>query len=62
MRTTLENRTIAIDLEVLRNVPERILAAAGHHKVEIIRAVLTSGLAKVLVTDDVTARLLLDRA
>lgn len=60
--TTLENRTIAIDLATLRKVPVRILAAAGHHKVDVIRAVVKSGLAKVLITDDVTARLLLARA
>ncbi len=56
----LEGRTIGIALDVLRQVPERVLAAAGGHKVPIIRAVLGAGIANVLVTDDVTARLLLE--
>ena len=58
--TALNDQTIAIDLDVLRRVPERILAAAGPHKVPIIRAVLRAGLANTLVTDDVTAALLLE--
>ncbi len=58
----LDGRTIGIDLATLRAVPDRILAAAGHHKVEIILATLRRGIANSLVTDDVTARLLLDRA
>lgn len=58
----LEGRTIGIELEVLRAIPDRILAAAGHHKVEIIVAALKRGLANTLITDDVTAPLLLDSA
>jgi DNA-binding transcriptional regulator LsrR (DeoR family) len=60
--TRLDDCTIGIDLQALHQVPERILAAAGPHKVEIIRAVLRSQLANVLITDDVTARLLLEDA
>ncbi|ATQ58457.1 sugar-binding transcriptional regulator [Paracoccus yeei] len=59
--TRLNDSTIGIELEVLRQAPERVLAAAGPHKVAILRAVLQAGLATVLVTDDVTARLLLDQ-
>lgn len=58
--TSLDDCTIGIDLDVLSDIPERILAAAGQHKVDIIRAVLRRGLANVLITDDVTARLLLE--
>jgi DNA-binding transcriptional regulator LsrR (DeoR family) len=58
----LDGRTIGIDLATLRSIPDRILAAAGHHKVDIILAALRRGIANTLVTDDVTARLLLDRA
>lgn len=58
--TQLDESTIGIELDVLRRVPERMLAAAGPHKVAIIRAVLSAGLANGLVTDDVTARLILD--
>ncbi|MFV0382569.1 sugar-binding transcriptional regulator [Paracoccus sp. (in: a-proteobacteria)] len=58
VHTPLDDCTIGIDLDVLRGVPERVLAAAGPHKTGIIRAVLGAGLANVLVTDDMTARLL----
>lgn len=55
----LDGCTVAIDLQDLMRVPERILAAAGSHKVAVIRAILTAKLANVLVTDDQTARLIL---
>lgn len=58
--TALNDGTIGIDLDVLRKVPERVLAAAGPHKVRIIRATLLAGLANTLITDDMTARLLLE--
>lgn len=51
-------RTIGVDLSMLERVPEKILAAAGAHKVEIIRAVARRGLIDTLITDDVTAALL----
>lgn len=60
IQTELAACTVGIDLEDLRRVPERILAAAGHHKVQVIRAILKAKLANVLVTDDVTARLILE--
>ncbi|TYC63453.1 transcriptional regulator [Rhodobacterales bacterium] len=56
----LNQRTIGIDLEALKQVPEIILAAAGPHKLDIIRAAIRRGLVHVLITDDVTARLLLE--
>jgi DNA-binding transcriptional regulator LsrR (DeoR family) len=56
----LNQRTIGIDLEALKKVPEIILAAAGPHKVDIIRAAIRRGLVHVLITDDVTAELLLE--
>lgn len=55
----LNSRSIGITLETLERVPTRILVASGHHKVEIIRAVLRRGLANMLITDDVTAELVL---
>ncbi|MFT4148900.1 MAG: sugar-binding domain-containing protein [Paracoccaceae bacterium] len=57
--TPLAACTIGIELDVLRAVPVRILAAAGRHKVTVIRAIMKAGLANVLITDDVTAELLL---
>jgi DNA-binding transcriptional regulator LsrR (DeoR family) len=54
----LQDRTIGMDLHTLASVPERILAAAGRHKVGIIRAAARRGLVDTLITDDVTAELL----
>ncbi|MFO1142534.1 MAG: sugar-binding domain-containing protein [Amaricoccus sp.] len=56
----LAPRTVGIDLAQLARVPEKILAAAGPHKVAIIRAVARRGLIDTLITDDVTAELLLE--
>ena len=47
-------------LELVRTVPEKILAAAGPHKVQIIKAAIKRDLVNTLVTDDVTAELLLE--
>lgn len=58
--TRLDDSRIGIDLDVLRRVPERVLAAAGAHKITIMRGVLTAGMANVVVTDDVTAAMLLE--
>lgn len=58
----LADRTIGVDLEVLGRIPEKILAAAGPHKVDIIRAVARRGLIDTLVTDDVTGELLLKQS
>lgn len=58
--TPLDGCIVGIELEALRQTPERILAAAGPHKAAIIRAVLLARLANVLITDDVTAKLLAD--
>jgi DNA-binding transcriptional regulator LsrR (DeoR family) len=55
----LRARTIGVDLETLATIPEKILAAAGRHKVDIIRAVARRRLVDTLITDDVTAELLL---
>ncbi|MDP5308358.1 sugar-binding transcriptional regulator [Paracoccus spongiarum] len=55
----LSGRTIGVEIETLMAVPEKILAAAGPHKVRIIRAASRRGLVDTLVTDDVTAELIL---
>ena len=54
----LNQRTVGVDLEMLASIPWKILAAAGPHKVDIIRAATRRGLVDVLITDDVTAELL----
>lgn len=56
----LHQRTIGVDLATLATIPEKILAAAGRHKVDIIRAAARRGLVDTLITDDVTAELLLE--
>jgi DNA-binding transcriptional regulator LsrR (DeoR family) len=57
----LNQRTIGMELEKLHAIPEKILAAAGRHKVNIIRAAMKRGLVDTLITDDVTAELLLNQ-
>lgn len=58
----IDNRTVGMLLDTAAKVPERIMAAAGPHKVEVLRAAVKRGLVQTLVTDDVTAELLLDGA
>lgn len=55
----INQRTVGVDLDVLKAIPEKIMAAAGHHKIGIIRAAVKRGLVNTLITDDVTARQLL---
>ncbi|KMW56145.1 hypothetical protein AIOL_001097 [Candidatus Rhodobacter oscarellae] len=55
----VEERTMGMTLERVLDVPEKIMAAAGPHKTEIIKAACRRGLVDTLVTDDVTARLLI---
>lgn len=57
----VDERTIGMPLDQVKDVPEKIMAAAGPHKVDIIRAACLRGLVDTLVTDDVTAELLLAR-
>ncbi|MEM1129283.1 MAG: sugar-binding domain-containing protein [Pseudomonadota bacterium] len=57
----IDNRTIGMPLDQVRKVPEKIMAAAGPHKVEILCAAIKRNLVDTLVTDDVTARLLLEK-
>jgi DNA-binding transcriptional regulator LsrR (DeoR family) len=56
----LNQQTVGLDLATLAAIPEKILAAAGRHKVDIIRAAANRGLVDTLITDDVTAELLID--
>lgn len=55
----IDGRTIGVSIETVVRVPLKILAAAGPHKVGIIRAAAKAGLIDTLVTDDVTAELLI---
>lgn len=56
----INGRAIGIALEDLPDIGHVALAAAGPHKVKVIRAALTAGRIHTLITDDVTAELLLD--
>lgn len=54
-------RVLAIDLERLKKIPRRIAVSGGKEKVEGIRAALKGKLVNVLITDEKTARELVDK-
>lgn len=56
----LDERTVGIGLENLREAKTSIFVVAGEAKHDIARAVVTSGLCTVLITDEATARALLE--
>ena len=56
----INERVIGIGLDDLAHIPNVILAAGGLHKVAVLRAVLGCGLVDTLVTDEVTARAILE--
>lgn len=56
----LRKRTIAIPLEVLKQVPVRIAVAYSLTKVPSIKTALSMGLVNTLITDEETARNLID--
>jgi deoxyribonucleoside regulator len=56
----LDERTLGISLDTLRSAAMAILVVAGTAKHDIARAVVTSGLCTVLITDEATARALLE--
>ena len=56
----INDRVIGIGLPDLARIPNVILAAGGMHKVAIIRALLRLGLVNAFVTDEATARAVLE--
>jgi deoxyribonucleoside regulator len=58
---SLNERTLGIDLKDLKNKEQSILVAGGANKIEGIYGALKGGYANVLVTDQFTARFLLDK-
>jgi lsr operon transcriptional repressor len=58
----INERVIGIGLPDLARIPNVILAAGGVHKVPVIRAVLGLGCVNTFVTDEGTARALLQQA
>ena len=55
----LNNRTVGIDLDCLRTKEYSILLSGGAAKIASIRAALKGGYANVLITDQFTAKRLL---
>ncbi len=58
----LDERTVGLGLDELRNSGTAILVVAGEAKHPIARAVVTSGLCSVIVTDEATAAALLEES
>lgn len=56
----LDARTVGVSLDRLRTAKQAIFVTAGNAKHDIARTVVTSGLCSVLVTDETTARALLE--
>lgn len=57
----LNRRTAGVDLDHVRRIPNKIMTAAGRHKIRVIHAAIRRGLVDTLVTDDLTAELLLEQ-
>lgn len=57
---SVNDRTIAIELDELKNKKYSILIAGGEQKTNAIKAALTGGYSNVLVTDSITAQELLN--
>lgn len=55
----LNSRGMSITPAELKAIPDSILASGGGHKAQIVRAVLTAGYVKRLVTDEACARAIL---
>jgi deoxyribonucleoside regulator len=56
----LDERTVGLGLDELRSAPTAIFVVGGRSKHDVARAVVTSGLCTVLVSDENTARALLE--
>ncbi|MDQ0150480.1 sugar-binding transcriptional regulator [Eubacterium multiforme] len=56
----VDNRTIAISLEALKEKEKSILVAGGEHKVRAIKGALKGKIANILITDQYTAKRLLE--
>ena len=56
----IDNRTIGISIDELKQKEKSILVAGGEHKIAAIRAALKAKIANILITDQYTAKRLLD--
>lgn len=57
----INERAVSVPLEIVRNIPQVVLACGGAFKVPIIRAILKAKLIDSLITDEVAAELLLKK-
>ena len=57
---SVNSRSISIPLERLKLIPKKVLMSGGPEKIEILKATMTSIEPTVLITDEVTARALLE--
>ncbi len=57
----LSDRAVAIGIEELRRVRRVVAVASGAHKADAIRGALATGLVRILVTDEPTARAVMAR-
>lgn len=55
IHSIVEDRIVAIPIEIFRNIPEKIAIAGGKEKIQAIWGTLRSGLIDVLITDEETA-------
>nr|WP_315294614.1 sugar-binding transcriptional regulator [Mammaliicoccus lentus] len=56
----INDRTIGIELDALKEIENSILVAGGYHKISAIRGALEGHLSNILITDQYTAQALLD--
>jgi DNA-binding transcriptional regulator LsrR (DeoR family) len=60
IRSPIEDRIVTIPVSVLRKVPEKTAVAGGKEKKEALKGTLRSGLIDVLITDETTAKAILE--
>lgn len=56
--TPIKDRTMAIDLELYKKIPKKILAVAGEHKAYTLEVAVKSGLCDVMIISEDLANLL----
>lgn len=56
----IDARVLAVELDRLRRAPQRVLVSGGREKVRVLRGAVAALAPTVLVTDEITARALLE--
>ncbi len=57
----INRRFMGADLDQLKKIPSKVVASGGMQKVPAIKAILKAGYADILVTDEVTAKAVLNK-